>query len=215
MDEMIPYLFCGSEDADDAPDPVRVVMRDDAIWFVSMDLCRALNISNHRDAIARLDDDERGSVLVDTPGGPQHVAAVSESGLYALIFRSRKPVARKFRRWVTSEVLPSIRRTGRYEETVAVGHHPQGPSLTHAQIEASLHQHQLRVLAAVRAIAAPVPGTDLARAQIDGFDQIANLAGLSSESCRRAVRLLVRLGIIEVNDPGTRRLLAEEPEGHA
>lgn len=61
-----------------------------------------------------LDDDERGSVIVDTLGGPQEVGAVTESGLYALIFRSRKPAAVRFRKWVTSEVLPTIRSTGGY-----------------------------------------------------------------------------------------------------
>lgn len=84
-------------------------------WFVAKDICRVLEISKHRDAIARLDEDERGSVLVDTLGGRQNMSSVSESGLYALIFTSRKPEAKKFRKWVTSEVLPSIRKTGKFE----------------------------------------------------------------------------------------------------
>ena len=83
--------------------------------FVAKDLCRILDISKYRDAVSRLDNDERGSVLVDTLGGKQRVSAVNESGLYHLIFMSRKPEARKFRKWVTGELLPTLRKTGRYE----------------------------------------------------------------------------------------------------
>lgn len=94
--------------------PVRVQIINGEPWFMAKDVCRVLGISKYRDAVSRLDDDERGSVLVDTLGGVQSVSAVSESGLYSLIFQSRKAEARMFRRWVTSEVLPSIRRKGRY-----------------------------------------------------------------------------------------------------
>lgn len=93
---------------------VRVVLVDDEPRFVASDVCRALGIGFHRDALGRLDQDERASVVVDTPGGPQETGAVTESGLYHLIFQSRKAVAVAFRKWVTGEVLPSIRRTGGY-----------------------------------------------------------------------------------------------------
>ncbi len=83
-------------------------------WFVARDVCRVLELEKYRDAVARLDEDERGSVLVDTLGGPQQMATISESGLYALIFRSRKPEARRFRKWVTAEVLPALRKKGHY-----------------------------------------------------------------------------------------------------
>ena len=96
--------------------PIRVEVVNGEPWFVAKDVCDALGIDKHRDAIGRLDDDEKGRpVIVDTLGGQQKMSAVNESGLYALIFQSRKPEARKFRKWVTSEVLPSIRKTGRYE----------------------------------------------------------------------------------------------------
>lgn len=94
--------------------PIRVQLINGEPWFVAKDICQILEIEKHRDAVSRLDDDERGSVVVDTLGGSQKMTAVSESGLYLLIFQSRKPEARKFRRWVTSEVLPSIRRKGYY-----------------------------------------------------------------------------------------------------
>lgn len=83
-------------------------------WFVTKDVCATLGIEYHRDAMARLDDDERGSVLVDTLGGPQEMSAVNESGLYSLILRSRKPEAKAFKRWITHEVIPAIRKTGQY-----------------------------------------------------------------------------------------------------
>jgi len=91
-------------------------------WFVAKDVCGVLDISKYRDAISRLDDDERGSLLVDTLGGQQSMASISESGLYSLIFTSRKPEAKSFRKWVTSEVLPAIRKTGKYEVK-----HPASP----------------------------------------------------------------------------------------
>lgn len=84
-------------------------------WFVAKDICQVLGIANHKDAVSRLDEDERDGVGITDPiGRQQTVTVVSESGLYALIFQSRKPEARKFRKWVTSEVLPSIRKKGYY-----------------------------------------------------------------------------------------------------
>lgn len=83
-------------------------------WFLAKDVCGILNISKYRDAIALLDVDERGSILVDTLGGQQQMVAINESGLYSLIMQSRKPEARRFKRWVTHDVLPSIRRNGHY-----------------------------------------------------------------------------------------------------
>lgn len=83
-------------------------------WFVAKDVCDILEISNSRDAISRLDDDEKGVAQTDTLGGLQDVNIINESGLYGLIFRSDKPQAKAFRKWVTSEVLPAIRKFGRY-----------------------------------------------------------------------------------------------------
>ncbi len=94
---------------------VRVVMQDGEPWFVANDVCRALEIRNNRDALSRLDEDEKGVVLTDTLGGKQKINAVNESGLYSLILGSRKPEAKAFKRWVTHDILPSIARTGKYE----------------------------------------------------------------------------------------------------
>ena len=93
---------------------VRTTMKDGEPWWIARDVCAVLDIKNPRDAVLDLDDDEKGVAITDTPGGPQEMTTVSESGLYSLIFRSRKPEAKAFRRWVTHEVLPAIRRTGGY-----------------------------------------------------------------------------------------------------
>lgn len=81
---------------------------------MATDVCEALTVSNVSDAVGRLDDDERGVGTVDTPGGAQEQTIINESGLYSLILTSRKPAAKAFKKWVTSEVLPSIRKTGSY-----------------------------------------------------------------------------------------------------
>ncbi|CAN5460319.1 hypothetical protein BH20VER3_BH20VER3_00720 [soil metagenome] len=98
-------------------EPVRVSYIDGELWFCASDVCRILEIKNSRKAVSRLHEDEKGVTTSDTLGGQQSMTYVSESGLFALIFTSRKPIAQEFRRWVTGEVLPAIRKTGRYEMT--------------------------------------------------------------------------------------------------
>lgn len=83
-------------------------------WFVAKDICDILGLTNSRQATSALDDDEKGVISNDTPGGRQAMTVVNESGMYALILQSRKPEAKAFRKWVTSEVLPSIRKYGFY-----------------------------------------------------------------------------------------------------
>jgi prophage antirepressor-like protein len=87
----------------------------DSPLFVAKDVCDILGITKYRDAMARLEDYEKGRpVKVDTLGGSQSVATITEAGLYALINRSNKPIAKAFKKWVNTEVLPSIRKTGSY-----------------------------------------------------------------------------------------------------
>lgn len=94
---------------------VRIVMSDDnEPLFVAADVCVVLDISNPSNAYARLDDDEKGIRLMDTPGGRQQMVVVTESGLYNLMLKSAKPQAKAFKRWITHEVLPTIRKTGSY-----------------------------------------------------------------------------------------------------
>lgn len=93
---------------------VRALEKDGQPWFIAKDVCECLEIKNSRDAVSRLDEDEKDVVLTDTPGGNQKLQVVNEYGLYTLILSSRKPEARKFKRWITHEVIPSIRKHGAY-----------------------------------------------------------------------------------------------------
>lgn len=94
---------------------IRAVRGEDGEpMFVAKDVCAALGLGNSRQALARLDDDEKGVISTDTPGGEQQMQAVNEPGLYVLVLSSRKPEARAFKRWVTHEVLPALRRDGGY-----------------------------------------------------------------------------------------------------
>lgn len=109
MNELTIFNYEGST--------VRTVLRDGAPWWVLKDVCSALEIENSRNVTARLDEDEKDVHSVDTPGGRQEVTNINESGLYNVILRSDKPEAKKFKRWVTHEVLPTIRRHGAYLTT--------------------------------------------------------------------------------------------------
>jgi prophage antirepressor-like protein len=93
---------------------VRMVERDDAQWWVLADVCRAMDIANPSVVAARLDDDEKGVATTETLGGLQSMTIITEPGLYAVILQSRKPIARRFDRWVRHVVLPTIRKTGHY-----------------------------------------------------------------------------------------------------
>lgn len=94
---------------------IRTMERDGTPWFVAVDVCRALEITNSRDAVARLDDDEKNTVVLTDGirGNPQKII-VNEPGLYTLVLGSRKPEAKAFKRWITHEVIPSIRKHGGY-----------------------------------------------------------------------------------------------------
>lgn len=93
---------------------VRVVDVNGEPWFVAKDVCECLELTNTSQTLSYLDDDEKGITTNDTPGGAQEMSIVSEAGLYSLILRSRKPEAKAFKRWITHEVLPAIRKHGGY-----------------------------------------------------------------------------------------------------
>lgn len=93
---------------------VRTVVQNGEPWFVLKDVCAVLGLAKPSNVATRLDEDERGACLMGTPSGDQNMIIINESGLYNVILRSDKPEAKPFRKWVTSEVLPSIRRTGGY-----------------------------------------------------------------------------------------------------
>lgn len=93
---------------------VRVVMKGSEPWWVAKDVADILEFRDAANAIRLLDEDEKGTQKVSTPGGEQEMSVINESGLYTLIMRSNKPEAKRFRKWVTSEVLPTIRKHGVY-----------------------------------------------------------------------------------------------------
>ena len=106
---------------------VRTVDVDGEAWFVLKDVCEVLHLGTTAKVAERLDDDEKGMNQIHTPGGTQNVKVVNESGLYHVILRSDKPEAAPFRRWVTNDVLPAIRKTGSYN----------APQLTRSQLLAT------------------------------------------------------------------------------
>ena len=93
---------------------IRTLSVEGEPWFVAADVCRALEIGDTHKAVGRLDEDEKGRSSIPTLGGNQEMATVNESGLYALVLGSRKPEAKQFKRWITHEVIPAIRKTGAY-----------------------------------------------------------------------------------------------------
>jgi prophage antirepressor-like protein len=101
--------------------PVRALDRAGQPWFVAADVCRVLELSNVTETLRGLDADELSSELLNSDTQGRTMRLISESGLYALIFKSRKPEAKTFRKWVTSEVLPAIRRTGGYAVLTGIG----------------------------------------------------------------------------------------------
>lgn len=111
MTQVMPFQFEGQN--------VRVVNREGVAWWVLTDVCGVLEIRNSRDAADRLDNDEKGVAIIDTLGGPQEMTIINESGLWSLVLTSRKPAAKRFKKWVTGEVIPSIRRTGAYVASAA------------------------------------------------------------------------------------------------
>jgi prophage antirepressor-like protein len=104
--EVIKFEFEGFD--------IQAVQRDGEPWFVTGCVCEALGLSNVTEAVRGLEPEELSSVLMKSGGQRRKIGIVSESGLYALIFKSRKDAAKRFRRWVTKDVIPSIRKTGQY-----------------------------------------------------------------------------------------------------
>lgn len=159
---------------------VRVVIgQDGEPMFVAADLLSTLNLD--RKALERLDDDEKGVSSIHTPGGQQEMTVVNESGLFNLVLGSRKPEAKRFKRWVTHEVLPSIRKTGSYAVS--------GPI---AALPAPTQDRVTAILMIGEAVA-KVPGVKQGIAMAATLTCIQENTGLSVETMRRA--------LLACNDP--------------
>lgn len=153
---------------------VRVVMGEDGEpWFVAADVCAAMNINTEQ--TRRLDDDEKGLRTVQTPGGQQEMVTINESGLYSLILTSRKAEAKRFKRWVTREVLPAIRKTGSYAAPGSVAALP-APT-----------QDRVTAILLIGEAVAKVPGVKYGIAMAATLTCIHENTGLSVETMRRAL----------------------------
>ena len=139
MSNIIPFNF--------GPQLVRVIARDGEPWFVAGDVAAVLGYREAYDMTRNLDDDEKGTHNVRTLGGDQEVSIISESGLYAAVLKSRKPEARAFRKWVTAEVLPTLRRTGSYSLPSASAEEPADALMPLTEMET---QRLTAIVAVVR-----------------------------------------------------------------
>ncbi|WP_426749932.1 BRO-N domain-containing protein [Myxococcus sp. Y35] len=159
---------------------VRVVIDEQGEpWFVAADVCAALTINTEQ--TRRLGVDEKGLRTVQTPGGPQEMTVVNEPGLYVLTFTSRKPEARRFKHWVTHEVLPTLRRTGSYTAPGAPS--PQPPPVLPPPLQAQVLAH----LEVARTLASLVPGLKPEMAAACALDAIHTDTGLTMEPHRRGL----------------------------
>ena len=172
--------------------PVRVIVRDDEPWFVAADVISALDLD--RKALDRLDDDEKGVSSIHTPGGAQAMTIINESGLYSLVLGSRKPEAKPFKKWVTSEVLPAIRKSGRYEAGEPLPAVVRSPRLE-AQVG--------RMAGSIETMAGSV-------AAVAGH--VATLAGgmQTMQTMQTQLNLTAKyIALLERNQSGTRRVTTE------
>lgn len=158
---------------------VRVVMRNDQPWFVAQDVCKALGYANTSKAISdHVDGDECSTITnSESRNGGGQLSIINESGLYALVLRSRKPQARKFAKWVTAEVLPSIRTTGGYNVQQSI---PQAPTLMGRRFLLTLDggQEQVTALAPTDCILNPNNISNFIRSGCAGLSrqQLADVA---------------------------------------
>ncbi|WIM04467.1 MAG: BRO family protein [Candidatus Nitricoxidivorans perseverans] len=153
---------------------VRVVLgQDGEPMFVAADLLSTLNLD--RKALERLDDDEKGVSSIHTHGGQQEMTVVNESGLFNLVLGSRKPEAKRFKRWVTHEVLPSVRKTGSYAVPGSVAALP-APT-----------QDRVTAILMIGEAVAKVPGVKQGIAMAATLTCIQENTGLSVETMRLAL----------------------------
>jgi anti-repressor protein len=170
---------------------IRIVDIDGEPWFVAADVAGILDLGNVHSSVALLDDDEKGLHTMETLRGPQSLVVVSEPGLYSLILRSRKAEAKAFKRWVTHEVLPSIRHTGSYS----------AGAITRRELA------ELVIAEADRADAAEVRAAELASAAA-AWGVLAEATG--DYSLRDAAHILNRDPAISTGQNGLMRFLRDE-----
>ena len=197
MNELAKFDFKGNQ--------VRTLERNGEQWWIASDVCAVLEIRNSRQALSYLDEDEKGVITNDSHsgqrGGAQSYQLVNESGLYSLILRSRKPQAKEFKRWITHEVLPAIRKDGGYIspdaneaqlESLAETIREQATELAFSKarvksLEAGLSNIQPSVHFGVVSKATKLPRTDFRRSYWQ------SRSNRKREVDFRAIQLLLRL----------------------
>jgi len=156
---------------------VRTLQLDGQPWFIAADVCAVLGLDNTTKALMRLDADEQALIsiqgIASGPGNP-NVNAINESGLYSLTMTSRKPVAKRFKKWVTSEVLPAIRKTGRYGLQVPAIPQSFSAALRLAANQAELIEAQ-QVLLSIAAPKVAFVDQYVESTGLKGFRQVAKL----------------------------------------
>jgi prophage antirepressor-like protein len=171
LSSLLPFHYEGAQ--------IRVLTDSQgAPWFIAADLCSCLGIRNPSDALSRLDDDEKGLGSTETLKGQQYLATVNESGLYALVLSSRKPEAKRFKRWITHEVLPAIRLTGSYAVPNLASSQPALPANK---------QDSVNALLLIGQAIAQVPGVKAGIAMAATLTCIQENTGLSVETLRRTL----------------------------
>ena len=172
MNELVSFAFTDKL-------PVRVVVDElGNPWFVAADVAAILGYRDAHDALRGIGDDEKGTQIVRTLGGDQEMLVVNESGLYAVIFKSRLDEAVLFRKWVTGEVLPSIRKTGGYGK---VKQEQTAPVLPNSQ------EDKLRTLLLMRKHLASIPGVRQGILESATLRTAERWIGLPSEELRLAL----------------------------
>ena len=121
---------------------VRTLNLNGEPWFVAADVCKALELGNPSMTVERLDDDEKGISTIDTLGGKQRMAIINEPGLYSLVLSSRKPEAKAFKRWITHEVIPAIRKYGGYMTKSLLEQVLENPNLIYEFARRMLEEQQ-------------------------------------------------------------------------
>ena len=171
LSSLLPFHYEGAQ--------IRVLTDSQgAPWFIAADLCSCLGIRNPSDALSRLEDDEKGLGSTETLKGQQSLATVNESGLYALVLSSRKPEAKRFKRWITHEVLPAIRLTGSYAVPNLASSQPALPANK---------QDSVNALLLIGQAIAQVPGVKAGIAMAATLTCIQENTGLSVETLRRTL----------------------------
>ena len=154
---------------------VRTIIKEGEPWFVAKDVCEALAHSDTSMAVRRLDEDEKGTSNVCTLSGIQEMLTINESGLYSLILASRKPEAKAFKKWVTSEVLPSIRKQGKYEVKPTVPQSYSQALLEAGRLAAIVEQQELLMQEQKEALILAAPKVEY----VDNFVERGNNRSLT------------------------------------